>query len=319
MTQECFQMNINRFKEFEAYAAAVIHADLRLMLPRLDEPRWEVATQSVGSIDLQFGKEGSGIIAEGAVHQGGQTLFVPIAGQQLANGQPLHDQSVLVLDPGAELTIASQVAHDWCSVSLPSDLFNQDTACRADPRMTRPCSQVIDIGSEAMTRLRRLLVRLDHSLRVEPTLPTSPAAQKSVQADLLAACRPIVARYAAPRPTMGRPSYPRCEIIRRTIAKIEQHEDEFLSIEDLTLVADVSERTLRNIFLEYYGLPPRRFLTVRRLHQVRATLQNADHECGRVTAIAAQFGFWHFGRFANEYRRLFGELPSNTLDRLAKR
>ncbi len=123
-------MNINRFKEFEAYAAAVIHADLRLMLPRLNEPRWEVATQSVGSIDLQFGKEGSGIIAEGAVHQGGQTLFVPIAGLQLANGQPLHDQSVLVLDPGAELTIASQEAHDWCSVYLPSDLFNHDTACR---------------------------------------------------------------------------------------------------------------------------------------------------------------------------------------------
>ena len=317
-------MNINRFKEFEAYAAAVIHADLRLMLPRLDEPRWEVATQSVGSIDLQFGKEGSGIIAEGAVDQGVQTLFVPIAGQQLANGQPLHDQSVLVLDPGAELTIASQVAHDWCSVALPSDLFNQDaacsqdTACRADPRMTSLCSQVIDIGNEAMTRLRRLLVSLDHSFRVEPTLATSSAAQKSVQADLLAACRPIVARYAAPRLTMGRPSYPRCEIIRRIIAKIEQHEDEFLSIEDLTLVADVSERTLRNIFLEYYGLPPRRFLTVHRLHQVRASLQNADPECGRVTAIAAQYGFWHFGRFANEYRRLFGELPSNTLDRLAK-
>ena len=311
-------MNINRFQEFEAYAAALVHADLHVMLSRLNEPRWEVATQSIGSIDLQFGKEGSGTIAEGAVDQSGQTLFVPLAGLQIANGRTLHNHSVLLLGPGADLTIASQEANDWCSIHLPFGIFNHDTSVNADPRISRPCSQVIEIGSEAMTQLRRLLVTLDHTLRVEPTLTTSAAAQKSVQADLLAACRPIVARYAAPRPTMGRPSYPRCEIIRRSIAKIEQHEDEFLSIEDLTLVADVSERTLRYIFLEYYGLPPRRFLAVHRLNQVRATLQNADPECGRVTAIAAQFGFWHFGRFANEYRRLFGELPSNTLHRRAK-
>lgn len=312
-------MNINRFSEFEAYAAAVVHADLRLMLPRLNEPRWEVATQSVGSIELQFGKEGSGIIAEGAVHQGGQTLFVPLAGLQLANGRTLHDHSVLLLGPGAELTVASQEAHDWCSVYLPSDLLHQDNSVNADSQMTRPCAQVIDIGQKAMTRLRRLLSRLDHSLRGEPTLATSPAARKSIQADLFAECQPIVARNSAPRSAMGRPSFSRREIIRRSRVKIEQHEDKFLSIDDLTQAVDVSERTLRNIFLEYYGLPPRRFLIVQRLHRVRAILQEADPECARVTAIAAQFGFWHFGRFAREYCRLFGEVPSNTLNRLPKR
>ncbi len=305
-------MNINRFNEFEAYAAAVVHADLRLMLPRLNDPRWEVATQSVGDINLQFGKEGSGIIAEGAADHGGQTLFVPLAGLQFADGQPLHDHSVLVLDPGAELTIASQEAHDWCSVHLPSDLFNHDNYVNADVNavalMSRPCSQVINIGHRAMTRIRRLLARLEHSLHIEPDLTSSPAVQNSVQEDLLEAFQPIVARNGAPRPTtMGRPSFPRREIIRRTMDKLEQHKDEFLSLKDLVRAADVSERTLRNIFLEYYGLPPRRYLIVKRLHQVRASLQDADPDCTRVTAVAAQFGFWHFGRFAGEYRRLFGE------------
>ena len=118
---------------------------------------------------------------------------------------------------------------------------------------------------------------------------------------------------------MGRPSLPRGEIIRRTVAKIEQHEGESLSMDDLTRAADVSERSLRDIFLESYGLTPRRFLTVRRLHQVRATLREQDEECTTVTAVAAQFGFWHFGRFANQYQRLFGELPSHTLNRLRER
>ena len=39
----------------------------------------------------------------------------------------------------------------------------------------------------------------------------------------------------------------------------------------------------------------------------------SDPEMTMVTAVAAQFGFWHFGRFAGEYRRLSGEAPSQTL------
>ncbi len=308
-------MNIKKFKEFEAYAQAVVHANLHLMLPRLIEPRWEVATQTIGDINIQFGKEACGIIAEGAVHPGMKTLFVPIAGSQLANGLPLHNHSVLELDPGAELTIASQEAHDWCSIQMPAGVFNHDTDDDADPNLSRAGSQVINIGNEAMTRLRRLLVQLDHSLRIEPNLTMPPATQKSIQADILAACRLITAEKAAPRRTMGRPSLPRGEIIRRSVEEIERHENEFLSMEDLTHVANVSERTLRNVFLEYFGIPPRRFLTIQRLHRVRTTLQKADPDCEKVSAVACQFGFWHFGRFASEYCRLFGEQPSHTLKR----
>ena len=312
-------MNIKRFKEFEAYASAVAHADLRLMLPQLDEPCWEVATQTVGRIDLQFGKEGSGIIADGAVHPGGKTVFVPLVGLQFGNGQPLHNHSVLVLDPRAELTVASREAHDWCSVFLPADLFNLDKSADAESPGSRPCSQVVDIGSPAMIRLRRLLESLGRSLRMEPALTSFPAIQKSIEAELLAAFQFVVAGNGAPKPKMGRPCFPRREIIRRLIDKIEQHEIEILSIEELVQAVDVSERTLRNIFLDFYGVPPRRYFFVKRLHQARAMLQEADPACTRVTAVAAQFGFWHFGRFARDYRRLFGEPPVQTLKKPSQR
>ena len=36
-----------------------------------------------------------------------------------------------------------------------------------------------------------------------------------------------------------------------------------------------------------------------------------------VSDIAARVGFWHFSRFAGEYARMFGELPSATLARRA--
>ncbi len=283
------------------------------MLPQLDEPCWEVATQTVGRFDLQFGKEGSGIIADGAVHPGGKTVFVPLVGLQFGNGQPLHNHSVLVLDPRAELTIASREAHDWCSVFLPTDLFNLDKSANAESPGSAPYSQVVEIGSSAMIRLRRLLASLERSLRMEPALTSSPATQKSIESELLSAFQFVVAGNSTPQPKMGRPCFPRREIIRSTIDKIEQYENEFFTIEELVQAVDVSERTLRNIFLNFYGVPPRRYLIVKRLHQARAILQQADPACTRVTAVATQFGFWHFGRFARDYRRLFGEAPGQTL------
>jgi hypothetical protein len=32
-----------------------------------------------------------------------------------------------------------------------------------------------------------------------------------------------------------------------------------------------------------------------------------------VSGVATQFGIWEFGRLANDYQLLFGELPSETL------
>jgi AraC family ethanolamine operon transcriptional activator len=33
----------------------------------------------------------------------------------------------------------------------------------------------------------------------------------------------------------------------------------------------------------------------------------------RIGDVAARWGFWHFSQFSADYRRMFGELPSETL------
>ena len=48
--------------------------------------------------------------------------------------------------------------------------------------------------------------------------------------------------------------------------------------------------------------------------RARAELEAAPPETG-VTAIALKWGFVHLGRFAQDYRRRYGELPSETLRR----
>ena len=57
---------------------------------------------------------------------------------------------------------------------------------------------------------------------------------------------------------------------------------------------------------------PKRFLLLRRMHLARRALREAPADA-TVTDIATEFGFWELGRFAVEYKALFGEAPSETL------
>jgi TolB-like protein/tetratricopeptide (TPR) repeat protein len=87
-----------------------------------------------------------------------------------------------------------------------------------------------------------------------------------------------------------------------------------LSVTDLASHCGVAERTLHKRFRAFMGASPLDYW--RRLHLAEARdelLRCGDRTC--VTDVAVRFGFSHFGRFAQQYRRQFGETPSSTLRR----
>jgi AraC-like DNA-binding protein len=77
----------------------------------------------------------------------------------------------------------------------------------------------------------------------------------------------------------------------------------------------VSERTLHYAFQEIRGLSPMAYFKASRLNAVRQELKAAAAGTKSVGEIAQRWGFWHNGEFAADYRRLFGELPSQSLSR----
>ncbi len=81
----------------------------------------------------------------------------------------------------------------------------------------------------------------------------------------------------------------------------------------------VSERTLRAHCQELLGISPMLYARRRRMRMARATLLRADPATASVTRIATRFGFFELGRFSVDYRKMFGELPSATLQRPPKR
>ena len=66
-------------------------------------------------------------------------------------------------------------------------------------------------------------------------------------------------------------------------------------------------------FTERFGMPPAHYMKVHRLNGARNDL--CLEPPVKVSDAANKWGFWHLGQFANDYEKLFGELPSDTLSR----
>ncbi len=72
----------------------------------------------------------------------------------------------------------------------------------------------------------------------------------------------------------------------------------------------VSDRNLRRIFHERVGVGPMVYFKYLRLNAVRRRLTTSPYLA--IADVAKEFGFHHAGNFAADYRRLFGERPSET-------
>jgi AraC family transcriptional regulator, ethanolamine operon transcriptional activator len=88
--------------------------------------------------------------------------------------------------------------------------------------------------------------------------------------------------------------------------------DEPLSILEVCSQVGISRRKLNYCFHDVLGTTPVKYLRAVRLNGVRRDLKRAA-PAQTVQDIATRWGFWHLSQFAQDYRRLFGELPSATL------
>lgn len=98
---------------------------------------------------------------------------------------------------------------------------------------------------------------------------------------------------------------------------IEEHLARPLRVEDIAAAAGAGVRTLQRCFREVFGLTPLSYIKARRLDRVRRDLLAGGSDL-QVSQAALAHGMTHMGRFSQEYRKMFGELPRETLAR-AKR
>jgi AraC-like DNA-binding protein len=119
-------------------------------------------------------------------------------------------------------------------------------------------------------------------------------------------------RLQRPAPRAGR------SVVNVVESYIEAHWDRPLDLERIAEVAKVSVRTVFREFSDSGRGSPGQFARRIRLHRAAELLRRPDGQTS-VLAVAFKCGFQNLGRFASEYRREIGELPSETLKNARRR
>ena len=103
------------------------------------------------------------------------------------------------------------------------------------------------------------------------------------------------------------------ELLNGALEILHERLADTLNSKQLCDELQVNARWLRRVFKEAFGVGPIAFSRLMRINKARRNLKSARGSEETVAGIARRYGFNRLGAFADEYRRQFGELPSETL------
>lgn len=113
----------------------------------------------------------------------------------------------------------------------------------------------------------------------------------------------------------GAPDAPTVDrsVVHRAVEAITYSSGPPLSLHDLSAYVGASTRTIQASFRRVLGETPMQLQRRERMKRAHLDLRAAEPSRDQVQTIALRHGFTHLGRFASQYQREFGELPSKTL------
>ncbi|MBY4676711.1 AraC family transcriptional regulator [Marinobacterium arenosum] len=213
----------------------------------------------------------------------------------------------LMMNPGEQMDLAYSADCEKVIVKVPEELVKE--VCLAQSGRV-PASGV---------RFERKVIELEQSLGFMRLLDALLLEANETELDLShlqLPYRDILIRKLLQQFDSNAGSGPDMQINDRSfsqlMAYIEAHIRDDLAVEELAQVANVSVRTVYNLFAKYFNVTPKLFIKQSKLRSLREELQN-NAAIRNVTEVALDYGFSHLGRFSSDYRKMFGELPSETL------
>lgn len=172
-------------------------------------------------------------------------------------------------------------------------------------------SKACSTSSTQLQRYARGISTILQRVFLHPNLLSTPSAERMLSSEIS-----MLAINALKFTTLDKqsvkPQPKRIRGVQRVIDYLTVHSRQLPTIADLCKIAGLSERSLEYGFQEYLGVTPVRYLRIVRLNGVKRDLMSSYSDNVKIVDIALKWGFVELGRFAGEYRQLFGELPSET-------
>ena len=161
-------------------------------------------------------------------------------------------------------------------------------------------------------RLQRVIDFVLRELSEDPTLVRHPIARRQLD-DLILDCMLSLpgSHHDRVGPSVSRESVASA-VVRCAEKFMEANMDHAVSISDVAAECHCSRTKLFQAFKRERDWTPLQFLVRRRLERARRRLL-APCDGMTVTSVALESGYVNISRFAEEYRKVYGETPSVTL------
>lgn len=304
----------HRFRDVEELAAFVPE-DVRLTQLTCQPFDCRSMALRFEAVQFSFNYVNCSLYAFGGKHPG----FLPFTCLIQAQNQPIVEDNRRVteeylfgFDPNREANLVFPGNAIHCAIHIRQDIF---AACAE--AMERPDLSTKFLASnhvympESILPLRAFLNQLYELLNQRSPLLQNPNFQQIILQDflpLLITALPIPQERKAPVRV-----FRRSHLVQQADEYMQTHMDEPLTLMDLCQALSTSSRALCYGFQEIFGISPMAYLKAQRLQSAHRALKTANPEEISITEVASQFGFYHLGYFAQDYKQMFGELPSETL------
>ena len=243
--------------------------------------------------------------------------FVLVESAHVWCGIELVPPAIIIVRSGREMRSVLEKNFRSLEFYLPQQVLDENSiGLWLRKRSFDPEQSVFPVSETSAARLRYLASAIFGFTGIMPGQSGNDMSC-SVRSRLLNLLEASLAPHFDDKPPISPLSKPRVrsdlavaaldEIVRTGLAQT--------SVREIHGRLGVSRRALEKAFASTLGISPGQYLLAHRLNQARNHLVTKAH---RVIDAAMETGFQDLSRFAYQYRRLFGELPSETLQRCNK-
>lgn len=236
-------------------------------------------------------------------------LGIPLARQEESriNGLTVRPNNIMCRPGGCEFELTTPQDYDLYGLVVDQNALMKMARIHGVDLSWKELTEYgrLSVPDKTLEEVRFLLARLlsSHNSETPPRL----------QQDIVMMALLEILKVETPQPAKTQSYHHRKTVVDCARRFITENLDTPVTVTQLCEVANVSRRTLQYSFESILGISPIQYLRISRLNGVRRDLIHAK-EGQAVSDVAARWGFWHLSQFAKDYRQLFGERPSETLE-----
>ena len=299
-----------RFDDIDAMAASPLAWDQTYEQIGRGRFQGQVTQLLLDQVQLARAVWSPGVLQRGSAPKGTWAFGLPLVaeGSLHVRRRPAAPGELIAATSRDDVGFAATGPTDLMIVALPTSLIDRWVQTRRgidrfDLDLPSPRWQV---PADEMARRARTLSSLLEALTTESDDLLTDQVLPRIESQIFDVILDMI-----PSAEIIEPLHNRASIARAVFAVLNERIDDPPSITELCLAVGAKERTLHLSCVEAFGRPPAKLLAELRLNAARRALLHPRKQTS-VAAVAMLYGFTHFGRFADIYRRQFGELPSAT-------